>query len=292
MDKNNTMKFLAYEGMVKITCVDTKELITNIINIHKLSKTAAKIMGDVATIGTILGADLKEDTDNITIQIKGNGPIGQVVCVAKKGAKVKGYVQAPQLEVEPTKEGKIDEKTAIGDNGTIYIIKDIGLKEPYVGITELINGDIVNSFVEYYAKSEQIPTVLSTGMLFDEQNNIKVSGGYIIQLMPDATNEILEKIEESIKQAPSISQMLEQDFDLIKIAKTVTGDNDIMVMLGTLQNEYVCDCSKERMKNGLISLGKIEIQQIIDEGKNIHARCHFCNKDYEFTIKELSNLTN
>lgn len=290
MEKNNTMKFLAYEGMVKVTCVDTRELITSAKNIHKLSKTATKIMGDIVTIGAIMGADLKEDTDNITIQIKGNGPIGQVVCVAKKGAKIKGYIQVPHLETEPTKEGKIDEKLAIGDNGTIYIIKDMGLKEPYVGITELINGDIVNAFVQYYAKSEQIPTVLATGMLFDNENNIKVGGGYIIQLMPDATTEIIEKIENAIKKAPSISQMLEQDYDLVKIAKTITGDNDILMMLGIIQNEYACDCSKERMEKGLISLGKSEIEQIINEGKDIHTKCQFCNKDYEFTIDELSNL--
>lgn len=288
--KNNTMKFLAYEGMVKVTCVDTLELVQKAREVHELSKTSTKIMSNVLTIGAILSADLKNDTDNLTIQIKTNGLIGNIVCVAKRGAKVKGYVQVPSIEVPPTEDGKINEKEAMGNNGTIYIIKDMGLKNPYVGITELINGDIVNSLVQYYAKSEQIPTVLSTGMLFDNNGSIKCSGGYIIQLMPDATPEVIEKIEKAVQLAPTMTQMLEQDYDLVKIAKTITGDNDIMMMLGEIQNEYICDCSKERMENGLISLGKTELQEIVNEGKKIDTQCQFCNTKYEFTIEDIKGL--
>lgn len=288
--EDNTMKFLAHEGMVKVTCVNTKEMIKKAIDIHKLSKTSTKILGDILTIGAILGADLKDDSDNITLQVRGNGPIGQAVCVTKKGAKVKGYIQKPNLELEPTSDGKINEKAAIGNEGALYIIKDMGLKEPYIGVTQIINGDIVNSFVEYYAKSEQIPTVLSTGMLFEQNNEVKVCGGYIIQLMPDATNEVIEKIENAIKNAPSISYMLENDYDLVKIAKTITGDEDIMMMLGEIKNEYSCDCSRQRMEKGLISLGEEELKQIIEEGKSINTKCHFCNADYEFTIEQLQKL--
>ena len=288
--EDNTMKFLAHEGMVKVTCVNTKEMIKKAIDIHKLSKTSTKILGDILTIGAILGADLKDDSDNVTIQIKTNGPVGTIVCVLKKGAKVKGYIQKPNLELEPTSDGKINEKAAIGNEGALYIIKDMGLKEPYIGVTQIINGDIVNSFVEYYAKSEQIPTVLSTGMLFDQNNEVKVCGGYIIQLMPDATNEVIEKIENAIKNAPSISYMLENDYDLVKIAKTITGDEDIMMMLGEIKNEYLCDCSRQRMEKGLISLGEEELKQIIEEGKSINTKCHFCNADYEFTIEQLQKL--
>ena len=288
--EDNTMKFLAHEGMVKVTCVNTKEMIQNAIDIHKLSKTSAKVFGDVLTIGAILGADLKDDSDNITLQVRGNGPIGQVVCVTKKGAKVKGYVQNPSIELAPTEDGKVNSKAAIGNEGIVYIIKDMGLKEPYIGVTQIVNGDIVNSFVEYYAKSEQIPTVLSTGMLFDENNDVKVCGGYIIQLMPDATNEVIDKIENVVKNAPSISYMLENDYDLVKIAKTITGDEEIMMMLGEIKNEYSCDCSRQRMEKGLVSLGEEELKQIIEEGKSINTKCHFCNTDYEFTIEQLQKL--
>ncbi len=288
--ENNTMKFLAYEGMVKVTCVDTLKLVQKAKEIHKLSKTTSKIMSNVLTIGAILGADLKNEIDNLTIQIKPSGPVGTIVCVIKKGAKVKGYIQVPDIEVPPTLEGKIDEKAVIGDHGTLYIIKDIGLKEPYVGITELINGDIVNSLVGYYAKSEQIPTVLSTGMLFNEKGDIKCSGGYIIQLMPDATKEVIDKIEKAVQSAPTITQMIEQGYDLVKIAKTITGDNDIMMMLGTIENEYTCDCSRDRMEKGLISLGKKELQEMIDENKSVNTKCHFCNNNYEFTIEDIKQL--
>lgn len=288
--KNNTMKFLAHEGMVKVTCVNTKDTINKAKEIHGFSKTVTKVMSNVLTVGTIIGADLKDDIDNVTIQVRGDGPIGQVICVAKKGAKVKGYVKNAQIELAPTEEGKIDEQAAVGHNGVIYIIKDMGLKEPYVGVIQLNNGDIVNSFVEYYAKSEQIPTVLSTGMTFDEENNVKVSGGYIIQLMPDATDEVIEKIEQAIKNSESISSMLEKEFDLVKIAKIITGDDNIMMMLGEIENEYVCDCSKDRMERGLVSLGKEELNNIIKDGEDIHTKCHFCNKDYTFTINEITNL--
>ena len=284
------MKFLAHEGMVIVTCVNTKEMINKARNIHNLSKTATKVISNVLTIGAIIGADLKDESDNITIQVRGNGPIGQVICVAKKGAKVKGYVQEPSLDLPPTKEGKIDENAAVGDSGVVYIIKDMGLKEPYIGVTALKSGDVVNSFVEYYAKSEQIPTVLSTGMTFDAENNVKVAGGYIIQLMPDATNEVIEKVEKAVKEAESISSMLEKDYDLVKIAKEITGDNDIMMMLGQIENDYVCDCSKDRMERGLVSLGKDELQKIIEDGEDIHTTCHFCNNDYVFTIKEIEKL--
>lgn len=290
MEINNTMKFLAYEGMVKVTCVDTLQLVRSVKNIHNLSKTTTKIMSDSLTISAILAADLKDDSDNVTIQIKPNGPVGTIVCVLKKGAKVKGYIQIPDFESKPTEDGLINVKEALGDEGYIYIIKDMGLKEPYIGITELINGDITNSMVKYYANSEQIPTVLSTGMLFGDNGDIKCAGGYIIQLMPDATKEVIDKIENAVNSAPSISKMLEDGYDLVKIAKTITGDNDIMMMLGTIENEYLCDCSRERMENGLISLGKEELQQMINEDKSINTKCHFCNQDYEFTTKDLEEL--
>mgnify|MGYP003300920423 CR=1 FL=1 len=165
----------------------------------------------------------------------------------------------------------------------------MGLKEPYVGITELIDGDIVNSIVRYYANSEQIPTVLSTGMLFDENGDVKCSGGYIIQLMPDATQEVIQKIENAIANAPSISKMLEDGYDLVKIAKTITGDNDIMMMLGTIENEYLCDCSRERMERAIFSMGKEAIEELAED-EITEVSCHFCNTKYQFEKSEIQKL--
>lgn len=269
---NNAMKFLACNSTVKVTCVNTIKLVNKAKEIHGLSKLAVKIFGEFLTIGAILGADLKDDTDNLTLQVKSD--YSQMTCVCKKGAKVKGYIQN-----EP-----------IFENGTMYIIKDLGLKEPYIGITNIENGDIVKSFVKYYAKSEQIPTVLSAGVVFDENNNIKQAGGYMIQLMPDATEDVIDLIENNVKNTETMTQMLDKNMSLMQIAKFLTKDEDILTMIADIKNEYVCDCSKEKMLNGMATLSKEEIQNIINENKDIETVCHFCNKKYIIKIEELKHI--
>lgn len=289
---SNVEKFLAYEGMVKITCVDTTETVKKAKEIHNLSKTVTAAMGRLLTMGAIMGADLKEDNDNITLQVKGNGPIGNMTCIAKKGAKVKAYVTNGKVEVKPKESGKLDVQGVVGTEGYIYIIKDIGLKEPYVGISEIVSGEIAEDFANYYATSEQVPTVLALGVCFDENNEVSKAGGYLLQLMPDATDDIIDKLENSIKNLPTITEMLSDNISLYDIAKMITQDEDLLTMLGEINNEYVCDCSFERMQSGLISLGKKELQDIIDEGKDIELECHFCNKKYNFTIDMLKELVN
>lgn len=287
---SNVEKFLAYEGMVKITCVDTTETVKKSRVIHNLSKTATAALGRLLTMGVIMGADLKEDTDNITLQVKGNGPIGNMTCVTRKGSKVKGFVANGEVETKPKANGKLDVQGIVGKEGYIYIIKDIGLKEPYVGISEIISGEIAEDFANYYATSEQIPTVLALGVCFDDDNEVKKAGGYLIQLMPDATDEIIDKLEKIIANVPTITQLLSDNISLYDIAKMLTGDEYLLTMLGEINNEYVCDCSEERMEKGLISLGKEELQDIINEGKDIELECHFCNKKYNFNINKLNDI--
>ncbi|MBE5821729.1 MAG: Hsp33 family molecular chaperone HslO [Clostridiales bacterium] len=287
---SNVEKFLAYEGMAKITCVDTTEVVRKAKEIHNLSKTATAALGRLLTMGVIIGADLKEDTDNVTLQVKGNGPIGSMTVVTKKGAKVKGCVTNPEIEVKPKENGKLDVQGIVGNEGYIYIIKDIGLKEPYVGISEIVSGEIAEDFANYYATSEQIPTVLALGVCFDDNNEVKKAGGYLLQLMPDATEEIIDKLEKIISNVPSITQMLSDNISLYDIAKTITGDEYLLTMLGEISNEYICDCSEDRMTKGLISLGKDELKDIISEGKDIDLECHFCNKKYTFDVNKLNEL--
>ncbi len=287
----NVMKFLAYDGMVKLTCIDTTDVIKKANEIHKLSKTGIAAFGRVLTFSAIMGVDLKQESDNITVQIKGNGPIGTMTCVAKQGGKVKGYVQNRDAEVLPTSDNKLDIKGIVGTQGNIYIIKDLGLKEPYVGIGEIISGDIATDFTNYFATSEQIPTVLSLGVLFDN-NEIVSAGGYLLQLMPDATNEVIEKVEQALQDRVDITKMIYEKKSLIDIAKNITKDEDILMMLGEINSEYICDCSKQRFEKGIISLGKKEIDEMIQDNKDIEINCQFCNKEYSFTLDELKNIRN
>lgn len=286
----NTMKFLAFDSTVKLTCVNTTQLVKKAKEIHNLSKTATAAFGRLLTMGAMMGADLKEDNDNITLQVKGNGPIGTMICVCKKGAKVKGYLQNPSAEIKPKDNGKLDVSGVVGTEGNIYIIKDIGLKEPYVGVSNIITGEIAEDFTNYFATSEQVPTVIALGVSFDENNEVKASGGFFLQLMPDAKMEVIDILEENLKDLPNISQLVSEYDDLYEIAKIITKDEDILSMLGTIENDYLCECNKERIKGGIISLGKDEIKQIVDEEEDIQTKCQFCNKEYTFTKQELKDI--
>lgn len=286
----NTMKFLAFDSTVKLTCVNTTDLVKKARKIHGLSKTATAAFGRLLTMGAMMGADLKEDNDNITLQVKGDGPIGTMICVCKKGAKVKGYLQNPSAESKPKDNGKLDVSGIVGTQGNIYIIKDIGLKEPYVGVSNIISGEIAEDFTNYFATSEQIPTVIALGVSFDEKNQIKSSGGFFLQLMPDAKKEVIDILEENFKNIPNISQLIYENEDLYDIAKIITKDEDILSMVGTIDNDYLCDCNKERIKSGIISLGKDELKQIVDDNEDIQTKCQFCNKEYTFTKQEIKEI--
>ena len=283
------MKFLAHEGMVKVTCVNTKEMIKNAIDIHKLSKTSAKVFGDVLTIGAILGADLKDDSDNITLQVRGNGPIGQVVCVTKKGAKVKGYVQNPGVELAPTEDGKVDSKTAIGNEGIVYIIKDMGLKEPYNGSCELKTGEIGDDLTYYFATSEQVPSAVGLGVLMNKDNTVKQAGGFIIQLMPFISDETVDKLEAKLANVKSVTSMLDSGFTPEMILEELLGEFGLEIT-DTMPTQFSCNCDKKRIEKALISVGRKDLNEMVQDGKTIEVACHFCNTKYEFTVEELKDL--
>ena len=276
----NTMKFLACNQTVKVTCVDTTELVKKAVKIHSLNLIATKIFGEILTISAILGADLKEKEDNLTVQIDTRSIMGKIICVCKMGAKVKGYIQNPNI---------LDEDI-FDQNMQMNIIKDMGLKEPYIGIVEIENRNIANAFTEYFAKSEQVPTAISIGVTFKENGEINKAGGYMIQLLPDAEEETIDLIEKNVKAAKPMTKMLEEGLTLTRIAKELTSDEDILTMLAEIKNEYLCDCTRERFEKGLISLGKEELQKIIDEGKETEVVCHFCNKKYVFEIEDVKRL--
>lgn len=292
MDK--VKKFLGYDGRISIICADTKELVEEIKNINDLTPTTTATMGRLATIAGIMGlTEIKEANDSITIQVKGEGPVGLLVCVIKNIdniSKIKTYIQNPLVEMPLKENGKIDVGSAVGKYGFLNVIKENKMTDSeYNGLVPLVSGEIAEDFTEYFAKSMQKPTVIALGVLVNK-DGVKASGGYMINLMPDATEEDIKNIEEAVKNSPSISQMLDEEYSLEKIAKTVTGDENIRVIDEEVKIVYECDCSKEKFEKCLISLGKTEIEKIIVEDGKADIKCQFCNKEYYFSKEELENL--
>lgn len=288
-NNDRIIKFLAYDGKVSVKCINSTYLVETARKIHDLSPTVTAAMGRLLSITCMMGADMKNTDDSMTIQVKGNGPIGTMTTVVSNFPKVKGYVVNPLVDIPLREDGKIDVGTAVGKQGMIYIMKDIGLKEPYSGISPIISGEIAEDFTNYFATSEQTPTVVALGVLVDK-NGVKSSGGYMINLMPDATEKEIEKIEQNIKNAAPISKMLDDNLSLIEIAKKVTGDNNIKIIEENIIPVYECNCSREKIEKGLISIGEKELKDIRQKDGKAEIVCNFCNTKYDFSKIELEKL--
>lgn len=286
---DNIIKFLAYKGKILVVCAKTTELVEKARQIHDLSPVATAAFGRLLTMGAMMGAEMKGQKDKLTIQVKGNGPLGMMVVTANQIPKVKGYVTNPVVDLPLNEFGKLDVGKAVGNTGYVNVIKDIGLKEPYIGISPLVSGEIGEDFAEYFVTSEQKQTAVGLGVLVNSQG-VKASGGYLIMPMPDATEEEIGKVEKSIFEAGAISQMLDQNLTLEQIAKKITGDEKVQIIEDTKIPLYKCECSKEHMGNGLLTIGKQELQEIIETEGKAELTCHFCNQIYEFSKQELEDL--
>ena len=287
--QDKIIKFLAYDGRVSIICANTTKLVEKARITHDLSPVAVAALGRTLTIASIMASNMKNEQDKLTIQIKGNGPLGGIVVVANNFPKLKGYVQNPLVDIPLNANGKLDVGGAIGKEGYLNIIKDIGLKEPYIGMVPLVTGEIAEDFTNYFATSEQTNTAVALGVLVNS-NGVKSSGGYIVTPMPDATEEDLFILENRIKEAKPISKMLDENMTLEEIAKDITGDVNVKIIEENILPIYECDCSKEKIERGLIAIGKNELQEIINTQGNVNTVCHFCNKEYNFSKEELEKL--
>ncbi len=289
--KDRLIDCLAYDGKVSIKCISSTDMVEEARKLHDLSPTVSAALGRLLTITSIMGYETKEKKGSITNQIKGDGPLGMLTAVGESNGNVKGYVANPKLDL-PLNEnnGKLDVGTAVGKHGMLYIIKDLGIGKPYVGMTPIVSGEIAEDFTNYFATSEQTPSVIALGVLVDK-NGIRSAGGYKLSLMPDATDEIISKIEEQVGKIDPVSKMLDEQKTLEEIAKEVTGDNNLKV-LAEINPEYKCNCSREKCEKGLIAIGKEELQKIIDEEEKIEIACNFCDKKYEFTREDMKKLLN
>lgn len=288
MDK--IQKFLAYNGKINITCVETTKIVEDARKIHDLSPVATATLGRVLSMGVLMASNFKAKEDILTLQIKGNGPIGAITVTADSKNRVRGYVENPQVEVLKKEDGKLNVGEAVGKEGFIYVIKDIGLKEPYIGMSKIISGEIAEDFANYYYTSEQKCTAVALGVLVNKEG-VKRAGGFIITSMPDATEEEVFILENRIKEAKPISQMLDENMSLFDIAKDITGDINIKILEQENKTpKYECSCNRKRMEKALISIGKEEVIKIIEEDKKAEIVCHFCNKKYQFSEQELKEL--
>ena len=287
--KDQIIKFLAYNGKISVVCCSTTNLVEEARKLHDLSPLSTAAMGRVLTITALIGSEMKNKTDKLTIQIKGNGPIGKIVAVSDNIPNVKACITNPHADLPLNEFGKLDVGGAVGNQGFINVIKDIGLKEPYIGISPLTSGEIAEDFANYLVTSEQRQSAVALGVLVNK-DGVKSAGGYLINAMPDCTEEEISKIEQSIFKAGAMSKMLDENLSLLEIAKRITGDEDVQVIEENRVPVYHCDCSKENMTAGLVTLGKEELLDIIETDGKAEIECHFCNKHYHFSKKELEEI--
>ena len=287
--KDEIIDCLAYNGKVSIKCISSREIVEKARKLHDLSPTASAALGRLLTITSIMGYELKTEEASITNQIKGNGPIGKIVAVSDNIPNVKACITNPHADLPLNEFGKLDVGGAVGNQGFINVIKDIGLKEPYIGVSPLTSGELADDFTNYFVNSEQRQSAVALGVLVDK-NGVRKAGGYLITPMPDATDEEISNVEKSIFAAGAISKMLDENLSLVEIAKKVTGDKNVKVLQDNINLVYKCDCSKEKMKNALTSIGKKDLYDIITKDEKAELVCQFCNKKYNFNKQELQEI--
>ena len=291
---NRVAKFLAHEGRVSLVCSNTTEMVNEIRELHDLTPTTTAARGRFATITGMMGfTEIKETEDFLTVQLNGKGPMGTLISIVRRESftsKVKVCTDNPHVELPLKPNGKLDVSGAVGKNGFLNIINKNEVTDTnYTGLVPLVTGEIAEDFTEYFAKSGQKPTVIALGVLVNK-DGVQAAGGYMIQLMPDATEEDIVAIEKALEKAPSISQMIDENKSLEEIARTVTGDENIMILAQELDMKYECDCNQEKFERGLISIGREELQKIIDEDGHANIVCNFCKKEYDFDKEDLEEL--
>ncbi len=255
---------------------------------HNTSPIATVALGRLMSAGAMMGAMMKGDDDIITIQIKGDGPIGGLTVTADAKANVKGYVNHPEVMLPLNSAGQLDVEKALGI-GVLSVIKDIGLKEPYVGDTILVTSDVTQDITYYFATSEQVPTSVGLSVIMSKDNTVKSAGGFIIQLLPDASEEIISALEKKIKEVKNVTTMLEHGYTPEQMLEELLGEFGLDI-LDKIPTQFYCNCSKERMSRALISIGRKELSSLIEEGRTIEVNCHFCGSHYNFDVEELKDL--
>ena len=278
----------AADAQIRAFAITSRELVEHARAAHNLSPVVTAALGRLMTGGVMMGSMLKGEKDMLTLQVKGAGPVHGLMVTADSRGNVKGYADNPQAMMPPNSAGKLDVGGVIGA-GTLTVIKDMGLKEPYSSTTRLTTGEIGDDLTYYFATSEQIPSSVALGVLMEKNNTVKQAGGFIIQLMPFTNEEVIAKLEEKLTHMSPITTLLDEGMTPEQILEAVLGEMDLEIT-DTLPAQFYCNCSKDRVEKVLLSLGKKELQELIDEGQDVKLNCHFCNTDYVFSVEELQKI--
>ncbi|MFC0190395.1 Hsp33 family molecular chaperone HslO [Fictibacillus aquaticus] len=283
------IKALAFDGQIRAYAISTTDMVNEGQRRHGTWPTASAALGRAMTATTMMAAMLKGEDNKITVKIEGGGPIGVIIVDSNTLGETRGYVTNPQTHFELNSQGKLDVARAVGRDGFLSVVKDIGLREKFTGSVPLVSGELGEDFTYYFASSEQVPSSVGVGVLVNPDNTIKAAGGFVVQVMPNAADAVIDLLEERIKAIPPISKLIDKGLTPEEILFELLGEENVKI-LEKSPVKFQCTCSKERFASALISLGADELQAIIDEDGEAEANCHFCSTSYVFTDEELREL--
>jgi molecular chaperone Hsp33 len=281
----------AHNGDIRVIGVIDTDLVQEAKDIHSLSKTAAAAFGRTLTAGALMGAMTKDDKETYTISIDGKGPLGKIIVTCKSGSRVKGYIENGEIELPPKDNGKLNVGEGVGTDGEVIVIKDLGLKEPYVGRTPIQTGEIGEDLAYYFTVSEGTPSAVGLGVLVNPDGSIKASGGFIIQMLPDADELAADLLTYRLEEIPPITTLIAQGNSAEDMLNIIFEGMDLKI-LGEITPKYYCDCSREKVEKALISIGEKDLREIYEEGRDEEVVCHFCNTKYKFKNGDIGDLLN
>lgn len=283
------VRYITEDGSAFVIAADTTDMVAKAEQIHKTSAVNTAALGRLMTAASMMGDMLKGKDDSITLRMNGGGPAGSLIAVSDSEGNARGYVQNPVVEIPLNDKGKLDVRGTVGTNGYLYVMKDIGLKEPYVGQTEIISGEIAEDITNYFVSSEQTPSVCALGVLVNPDLTVAAAGGFIIQLLPFCPDEVISKIEYAVETIEPVTTMLSKGMTPDDIAETAMKGLSLS-KLDESKIEYRCNCSKEKVESALISTGRASLEKMIESNENTKVECHFCDKIYEFTPDDIKKL--
>ena len=288
--KDYIVRATAADHQLRAFAVTSRDIVEKAREIHNTSPVATAAIGRLLTAASMMGSIMKGEKDVLTLQIECGGPIGGITVTADSNADVKGYVNNPNVILPPNAQGKLDVSGALGP-GFLNVIKDIGLREPYNGQTHLVSGEIAEDLTYYFATSEQVPSSVGLGVLMDKDNHVRQAGGFIIQVMPDTDDEVIDKLEARLGEVHSVTDMLDKGMTPEDILGYVLDGMDVEI-LETIPTQYKCNCSVERVSKAIASIGKKDLQEMIDDGEPIEVNCQFCGSHYKFDTEQLKTFMN
>ena len=283
------VRAMTKDGFVKAVAVTTKTLTERARQIHKTLPTATAALGRLLAAASMMGNMQKVDDGSITLQLKGGGPLGTLLAVSDAEGNVRGWVEHPQISLLEKYRGKLDVGAAVGSDGTLTVIRDLRMKDPYIGSVQLVSGEIAEDITQYFAQSEQTPTACALGVLIDTDQSVRAAGGYLVQLLPGAPDDVIDRLEAGVQAAGAATAMLDGGLDAAGMLQKVLSGFEVEI-LETQPIEYRCYCTRRRVESTLISLGKDELEQVVRDGETLHVDCQFCDQVYDFTPQDVAAL--